>query len=256
MSPGSSKIGEPATSPESVDEEESESIKKFNERYRLLDTLGCGSFGEVHNGFDTLMDRFVAIKIERIRPGKGLGTLEKEYDRYEVLSSRLTPDRLVTLHPFATHGVPQIYGFYGSNKRSLLVMEKLGPSLETLFNKCKRKFSLKTVKQIAVQMIDRIETVHAARMLHRDIKPDNFVIGCAEDMSVGRNFIRIIDFGLSKDYVHPNGRHVEMSTGKELVGTVRYVSVRVHDGFEQSRRDDIEAIGHVLIYFIKRGLPW
>lgn len=92
-------------------------------------------------------------------------------------------------------------------------------------------------------------------MIHRDIKPDNFVIGCQADAEVGRNFIRIIDFGLSRDYVQPNGRHIPEAKKQDLVGTVRYVSIRVHDGVEQSRRDDIEAIGHVLIYFLK-PLPW
>lgn len=93
-------------------------------------------------------------------------------------------------------------------------------------------------------------------MLHRDIKPDNFVIGCQEDAEVGKNFIRILDFGLSRDYVQSNGRnHIPETQGRELVGTVRYVSIRVHDGVEQSRRDDVEAIGHVLIYFLK-PLPW
>ena len=137
-------------------------------------------------------------------------------------------------------------------------MEKLGPSLESLYMMCGRKFSLQTVCQIAIQMLDRIQTVHEIGMIHRDIKPDNFVIGCQYDPDVGKNFIRIIDFGLSRDYIQitPKGvRHIAETTGRDVVGTVRYVSIRVHEGVEQSRRDDIEAIGHVLIYFLK-PLPW
>ena len=248
--PGGVAVATSDKNEESVDPEQ----KEFEKRFKLMEALGSGSFGEVFNGYDRRSKTFVAIKVERTMPAKR-GSLEKERVRYDLLKERLDAGKLAGLPELAIFGIPKVFGFFKTSKKSFLVMEKMGPSLETLFQQCKRKFSLKTVCQIAIQMLDRVQTIHTARMIHRDIKPDNFVIGCQEDPAVGRNFIRIIDFGLSRDYVQPNGRHIAETQGRELVGTVRYVSIRVHDGVEQSRRDDIEAIGHVLIYFLK-PLPW
>jgi len=112
---------------------------------------------------------------------------------------------------------------------------------------------LKTVLHIAIQMIQRIEKCHESRIIHRDIKPDNFLIGGTD---ITRDSVYVIDFGLAKCYMNSNGDHIPYKDGKNLTGTARYASINTHKGIEQSRRDDLETIGHVLLYLIKGSLPW
>jgi serine/threonine protein kinase len=102
-------------------------------------------------------------------------------------------------------------------------------------------------------MISRIEKIHDERIIHRDIKPDNFLIGGSETT---KDIIYIIDFGLSKCFRNSEGEHIPYKDGKNLTGTARYASIATHKGVEQSRRDDLETIGHVVLYFLKGSLPW
>jgi casein kinase 1 len=110
-----------------------------------------------------------------------------------------------------------------------MVMDMLGPSLDELFNQCKKKFDVKTCCLVAQQMIKRIEKVHEEKMIHRDIKPDNFLIGCSEST---RDNIHIIDFGLAKLYRNNEGTHIPFVEGRQLTGTARYASVATHVGKE------------------------
>lgn len=132
-------------------------------------------------------------------------------------------------------------------------MEYLGKSLEELFNFCGRKFSLKTVCILGIEMIKRIQYVHDRNHIHRDIKPDNFMMGSKSN----EDKLYIIDFGLAKKYRSSTKKgHIQFKTNKNITGTARYCSINTHRGFEQSRRDDLESIGYVLMYFLKGSLPW
>ncbi len=131
-------------------------------------------------------------------------------------------------------------------------MDILGPSLEKLFfNLCNRKFSLKTVLMIADQMLSRLEFIHDNGYLHRDLKPDNFLMGMYNSEIV----VYVVDLGLAKSYIDKrNNRHIPYTEGKTLTGTARYASVNTYLGVEQSRRDDLESLGYISISHGR--LPW
>jgi len=150
-------------------------------------------------------------------------------------------------------GIPSVKSYGFSGEFNILVMELLGKSLEDIFQSQQKKFTVKTVCMIGIQMLDRLEFVHSKNIIHRDIKPDNFVLGLGEKSHI----IYVLDFGLSKKYRSSRThQHIKFNVNKKLTGTARYASINALKGCEQSRRDDLEAIGYVLMYFLRGSLPW
>ncbi|KAJ4909421.1 casein kinase 1-like protein 2 [Raphanus sativus] len=209
---------------------------RVGNKFRLGRKIGSGSFGEIYLGTDIQTNEEVAIKLENVKTKHP--QLLYESKLYKVLQGGT--------------GVPNIKWYGVEGEYNVLVIDLLGPSLEDLFNFCSRKLSLKTVLMLADQMINRIEFVHQRSFLHRDIKPDNFLMG------LGRraNQVYVIDFGLAKKYRDSNHQHIPYRENKNLTGTARYASMNTHLGIEQSRRDDLESLGFVLMYFLKGSLPW
>jgi serine/threonine protein kinase len=105
-----------------------------------------------------------------------------------------------------------------------MVIDLLGKSLEDLFDDCGRKFHLKTVLMLADQLLCRLEIVHTKCYIHRDIKPDNFLMG----LGSRRHMVYIIDFGLAKLYRDPRThRHISYRDGKHLTGSVIIIIIDV-----------------------------
>ena len=135
----------------------------------------------------------------------------------------------------------------------IIVMDLLGKSLEELFTDSNRKFDLGTCLHLGYQMFERIKEVHYQRIIHRDIKPENFMIG---RIGKSKSVVYLIDFGLAKYYVNQEGTHIPLRNNLYLSGTARYASLNTHAGYEQSRRDDLESICYVMLYFLRGSLPW
>ncbi len=156
-------------------------------------------------------------------------------------------------NPQKLAGFAKSFWFGEEGDFAILVTELLGPTLEDLRKMCGRKFTLKTVLLLADQMIRRLEQFHAKHYIHRDIKPENFLIGTGKNSST----VYLIDFGLSKRFRDPvSGLHIPYRENKNFTGTARYASVATHQGIEQSRRDDLESLGYLFVYFLSGSLPW
>ncbi|BGP13930.1 hypothetical protein JCM10213_002574 [Rhodosporidiobolus nylandii] len=207
--------------------------------FRVGRKIGEGSFGVIFEGTNLLNSQTVAIKFE---PRKSdAPQLRDEYRTYKILAG--------------SPGVPQVYYFGQEGLHNVLVIDLLGPSLEDLFDMCGRKFSIKTACMTAKQMLTRVQTIHEKNLIYRDIKPDNFLIG--RPGTKHANTVHVVDFGMAKQYRDPKTKqHIPYRERKSLSGTARYMSINTHLGREQSRRDDLEALGHVFMYFLRGGLPW
>ncbi|CAI2371866.1 unnamed protein product [Moneuplotes crassus] len=208
---------------------------KLGGKYKTGKKLGSGAFGEVFVAKETNTDEEVAIKVESNRTKHP--QLLHEAKLLKLLKGK---------------GIPELKGAIVEGDYNVMIMTLLGPSLENLLKYCKGKFTLHTTVMFAIQALERIEHVQSCNFLHRDIKPDNFVIGSKKP-----SLIYMIDFGLAKRFRNPKtGQHIPWKEGKNLTGTARYASLFTHLGYEQARRDDLEGLGYVMLYFLKGKLPW
>jgi len=208
----------------------------LSDNYIIIKKIGSGSFGEVYLA-EHKDGGYVAAKVE---DRKKLPRILNEYKIYNYLHKA-----------GFNEGLPQIYDFIQTPDFNIMFMQLLGPSLEDVFNKCNRQFSLSTIMHMADQLIVLLESLHKAKFIHRDIKPNNFLIGRDNNSDQ----IYMMDFGLSKKYIVKD-EHISFRDKRSLIGTARYASVNMHMGIEPTRRDDLESVGYMLIYFLKGRLPW
>ena len=213
-------------------------IKKYPlifKKYRPIRKIASGVFSEIYGGINILNNEKVAIKIEK-----------------RNIKNKYLESECYTLFSLRNIGIPQVLSFGHNKEYDILVMPLLGKSLLDLFISKNSNYEFKDICLIAIQIIERIQWVHSRKFIHRDIKPDNFLIGLNDP-----HIIYLIDFGLSKKYQSTkSGKHILYSESKKFTGTITYGSVNSLKCREQSRRDDLESIGYMLIYFMKGRLPW
>ena len=207
--------------------------KIFFSKYKAIKKLGEGSFGKVYKA-EYNGDNY-AIKMENKSKEQGLLELEAT-----IMSYLKGPN------------IPFIKSYGYSGDFNVLVMQLLDKSLEDLINKY-NTFSIKTVAILGYQMVNILQYIHDRHIIHRDIKPDNFVMGAQEDNAK----LYILDFGLAKKYRSSRTLvQYPYVKKKKLTGTARYASIHALEAYEQSRRDDLESVGYVLMYFLRGNLPW
>ena len=221
---------------------EADDLFKINENYTILlnKKLGSGSFGQIYQCLNTKTNEILACKIESINE----------------LKPQLYHESKILLLMKNCTGFPTCYDFILTDQDKILIMDYLGPNLDTIMNKLPsdnniKKFTTKTSLMIMIQAIERLKSLHEKGIIHRDIKPENFVIGPKNKERI----IYLIDFGLSKkisnDKILPT-----IKADRNIIGTMRYISMNTHQGYEQGRRDDLESLFYITIYFIKGELPW
>lgn len=207
---------------------------------KLIDVIECGSFGEIYLGQRVGSGEHFAVKI--IRPEKrGTGdSILREFGFLSKLEGKgLFPKCRIE------------YSNMNALKNTVLIMQHLGPSLYDVYRACQKKFSVPTMAYVAVEILKRFKELHCQGIVHRDIKPQNFCLG-------GENLasIYLIDFGLSKEYRQENGTLVPEDTPAGFVGTPRYASTNSHAKKLQTRRDDVESLGYMMVFLLVGSLPW
>lgn len=203
--------------------------------YKLLHKLGKGSYGEVWKAIHINKKKYVAIKIEK--------KTAKNTLKYETMILRYLKD-IDNIIRIKYYGETTSYNF--------LIMELLDCQIDEYYNKLilKNINSIGLIRKLGIQMLVCIENIHNYGIIHRDIKPGNFLIDNENEK------IKMIDFGLSKQFINKNGIHKPNRKHDNIIGTLRYVSIHIQNGNEPSRRDDIISMVYILFYLFLGKLPW
>ena len=205
----------------------------FFNKYTCVKKLGKGSFGSIYQAVYGKEE--YALKFE---------------DRKK--NNDLLQNEAAIMNYLKGPNIPTVKSYGFTSSYNILVMQLLGRDLEHHFKK-RKKFSVKTVCMLGFQMINILENIHEKHILHRDIKPENFVMGLNQNSKI----VYLIDFGLAKKYRSMSTLiQYPLTMKKKFTGTARYASINALKGYEHSRRDELESLGYIFIYFLKGKLPW
>ena len=206
--------------------------------YKIKYKINKGGFGDIYLGNNIITHENVIIKLE-YTCNKENNSLLNEYNIYKILNNNKF--------------FPTVYTYIYKQKCSILVLDILGPSIDMIFNKLKKKLSLKTVLMIMIQMIKRLQYIHSKNIIHCDIKPSNIILG----NDINLNILKLIDFGISEFYYDlENNKHKEFDENQKFKGTVIFSSINAQKEVSLSRRDDLESLGYMFIYLLIGYLPW
>ena len=221
-----------------------ELIGKNINSYKITKYISSGSFGDVFSAIHQTTNKEVALKIP-------IKNADKNGEKWLLEEAKVYNDLNYDKEDQPDIGIADMEVFHSDElNKKIIAMDLLGPSLERLLSK-RKKLRLKTVILLAIQMIEVLRYIHNSGYIHRDIKPDNFAV----DNTDGQR-LYCIDFGLAKKYLTKNENHIKFKTGSKFCGTARYASIAAHKGYEQSRKDDLEAVGYLLVYMYRGKLPW
>jgi serine/threonine protein kinase len=199
-------------------------------KYIIQEKIGNGSFGSIYKGINQRTKEKVAIKTELIE--KETKLLKNESIIYQYLKD--------------INGIPNVKWFGKDNKYYFMIIPLLGISLDNY--KKNNSISLEFIINIGKQILNLLESIHGKGLIHRDIKPDNFLFGFD-------NQLYLIDFGFSKSYLKDN-KHILKKETSRLIGSVNFASFHSHEHLELSRRDDLISLGYILIYLYYSDLDW
>jgi serine/threonine protein kinase len=205
----------------------------FANKYLTIEQIGQGTFSQIYKGRNIRTNELVAIKVES--KSATIKLLQNETRIYQYLNGH--------------KGIPTIKWFGVDDTNYYMVISLLGKSLETFKREQpNERISLSIVLNIGIQIIRLLETIHETQLIHRDVKPDNFLFGKDDN-------INIIDFGFCKNYIK-NGKHIPLVKIANIIGTPNFISISTHELNELSRRDDLESLGYMLIYLFMGKLEW
>ena len=200
-------------------------MNTISNKYIILEKIGNGNFGTIFKGENIRTKEKVAIKISSMQNKYNL--LKNEAKVYQLIGN-------IT-------GFPQLKWFGTENNNQYLVIDLLGEPLSKIKQK-NGALSHEYVANIGIQIITRLQIFHHLGLIHRDIKPDNFVFG----INNNHNILYLIDYGFSKGY--KNTSHNKKN--ETIIGTINYISLNVHKKYEPGRKDDLESVCYVLIYLL------
>ena len=206
----------------------------FFKKYKTVKLISKSKFSSIYEGINIKTKEKIAIKLE-------------EKNKYNLLEKEA-----YTLISIKGYGIIDLLSFGKNTKYNIMIQPLLGDSIHNFFLSQFKNFSLSDICLISLQCLERIEWIHKNDIIHRDIKPDNFLFGIKDPRT-----IYLIDFGLSKKYRSKRTlKHIKYCYTRKIVGTARYTSINSLRGYEMSRRDDLESFYYMVIFFILKKLPW